>query len=82
MSKKEQLGSLYGRHSRNRSGVQTEFSERNLHFINARKHAFDGNREQMEASIKAMSSFQPVTKREREAIERKLPERRQPMPRQ
>lgn len=67
--------------SRNRTGVQTDFGRRNAHFINARRAARMNLREQMEKDIKAMSAIQPITLREREAIERKLPERRQPAPR-
>jgi hypothetical protein len=64
-----------------KSGIQTEFGERNAAFIDARKWARKGSREQMQQCIEAMNAIQAVTKREREAIEKCLPERRHPAPR-
>lgn len=62
-------------------GVKTDFGKRNKFFIDARKAARHGDRDSMTNLIQEMNKIQPLTKREREAIEKNLPERRQPAPR-
>lgn len=64
-----------------RKGVHSEFGKRNALFIAARKAAFDGKVDEVEALKSKMAAIQPVSKRELAAIERQLPLNRNPEPR-